>query len=185
MKDQTKKDGSSSCNPRYQYFNYLITVPDRTGLGDVEAKVVAYKFFDKYFPLKEGEWGRVVREPYKEPTEDGYTHHFHIGYCFNVKRRWASARNRANATKRWHGAHYDYVECRRGCKARDVFTKYFDNPSKYKRLDETGGILIPIIPPLPPVPLISDENFCHGQARVDWGNDFIRYMSHPGHATGK
>jgi len=178
MKEQKNKDGSSACKPAYQYYNYLITVPDRTGLGDAEAKVVAYKFFDKYFRLKDGEWGRVVREPYKEPTEDGYTHHFHIGYCFNVKRRWASARNRANATKRWHGAHYDYVEC-------DVFTKYFENPSKYKRLDETGGILIPIIPPLPPVPLISDEKFSLAPARANWGNDLIRYLTHPGHQSTK
>lgn len=182
----TSQDGSSKCTPGYQYYNFLITVPDRTGLGPDQARAAALRFFDKLFPLKDKrEWGRIVREPYREPTAEGHTHHFHLGYCFVNPRRWAKARLRCKASKHWFGAHFDHVQAGRGRKPREIFTKYFDNPSKYKRLDETGGILIPVIPPLPPAPLISDEAFGDRHARADWGGDLIRFFRHPRCVTTK
>lgn len=105
----TSKDGSSRCIPGNQYYNFLITVPDRTGLGPDQARAAALRFFDKLFPLKDHEWGRIVREPYRQPTEEGWTHHFHFGYCFEDKRRWTMARLRCKASKHWYGAHFDFV----------------------------------------------------------------------------
>lgn len=177
-----KDQGSDSCNPAYAYYNLLITVPDRTGRCASEATAACALHFDTLFPLKAGEWARVVREPYSKALETGETHHFHYGLCFKEKRRFMRAVTKSKGTP-FFGAHFDFVQCRRGSSAREVFTKYFDNPSKYKALDTTGGILIPVVPPLPPPPQISDENFLTHPRRQRWGEEFIHYMLHPGHST--
>lgn len=134
------------------YQNLFMTVPDRTGLPHEEAKKALRNFLHKW--RSDYNFLELAREPFKKPTKEGWTHHIHVGMCFDTRVRILGLAKAANSSKHFSGLDLRQPLVARGKSANVIFTKYFHDPSKYKSLDEfpmlvrnRGPRPLPVAPP--------------------------------------
>lgn len=137
-------------SPKYQ--NFFLTVPDRGTTKEEFEQFIRQFFINKVRKQASVEFLAIVREPFSNP-EKGWTHHFHAGLCFSTrvgyKRFWNTCNYHPTFKKLYSGCDFRWPIVAKGKSAKHVFTKYFSNPSKYKRLDEYPNLVIDR-PPMPP-----------------------------------
>ena len=128
------------CNPTGRYQNYFLTVPDR-GFS----KEALVSFIDSW--RSDYAYLEVCREPYSTPKA-GFTHHYHAGLCFHNKVGFLKFVKASNKSKHFTGMDFRQPLVAKNASAREIFHKYFTNPSKYKALDE-HPMLVRDAPPEP------------------------------------
>lgn len=116
------------CSPSGKYANLFMTVPDRGfSKEDLKRFILAWHSTPSYLA--------IVREPYASPKA-GFTHHYHVGFCADARVRIAKLVKASNKSKLFRGMDFRIPLVKRGGQARQIFDKYFRNPTKFKSLDE-------------------------------------------------
>ena len=173
------------CKSTGLYQNLFLTVPDR-GFSHVDLR----RFINTW--RQDYKYIGIVREPYAKP-EAGWTHHYHVGLCFKQRVRIGKLWKAANNSKLFSGLDFRTPLVAKGKTAEWIFDNYFENPSKYKALDQ-HPMLVRDIPPCPPKPggmqmTRVDPRLSGGrkyvptaEQRQAWFQRACAYYTWPGHA---
>lgn len=130
----------ADCNPTGRYQNFFLTVPDR-GFS----KEALVSFIDSW--RSDYTFLEVCREPYSNPSKE-WTHHYHAGLCFQKKVGFLKFVKACNKSKLFSGMDFRQPLVAKNKSAKEIFHKYFTDPSKYKALDE-HPMLVRDTPPEP------------------------------------